>query len=85
MVSDLQTAPNPFNTSTTIEYELKQPEKVILTIYDYLGKQIEVIQENQSQGFQNVIWNAERLPDGIYYFRLKAGEQIANGKLVKAK
>ena len=77
--------PNPFSTSTTIEYELKQPEKVTLTIYDYLGKQLEVIIENQSQGLQKVSWNAERLPVGIYYFRLQAGEQVVNGKMVKAR
>ena len=77
--------PNPFSASTTIEYELKQPGKVTLTIYDYLGKQLEVIIENQPYGLQKVSWNAEKLPDGIYYFRLQAGEQVVNGKIVKAR
>ena len=77
--------PNPFTTSTTVEYELKQPEKVTLTIYDYLGKQVEVIEANQSKGNQNIIWNAESLPDGIYYFRLQAGAQTANGKMLKLR
>jgi len=75
--------PNPFSTSTTIEYELKQPEKVTLTIYDYLGKLIYQIDKNQIKGKQQLIWNADGLPDGIYYFRLQAGEQVANGKMVK--
>lgn len=77
--------PNPFSSSISIKYELKQPEVVTLTIYDNLGNQLEVITENQSQGLQKVSWNAERLPDGIYYFNLRTGDQIANGKMVKIK
>ena len=77
--------PNPFSSSTTIEYELKQPEQVTLMIYDYLGKQVYQIQESQPQGKQQLIWNAERYPDGIYYYRLEAGEQVANGKIVKVR
>jgi len=42
--------PNPFTTSTTIEYELTEPSTVQLTIYDYLGKQVEVIETKQAQG-----------------------------------
>ena len=79
----IQSYPNPFTTSTTIEYELKQPEKVTLTIYDYLGKLIYQIDKNQIKGKQQLIWNANGLPDGIYYFRLQAANQIANGKMMK--
>ena len=50
--NNLQIRPNPFSTSTTIEYELKKPSTVQLTIYDYLGKQVEVIEKNQAQGKQ---------------------------------
>jgi hypothetical protein len=77
--------PNPFTTSTTLSYELKQPEKVILTIYNQMGKQVYQTEENQSQGKQQLIWNAERYPDGIYYYRLQVGDAVANGKIVKAR
>jgi hypothetical protein len=85
MVEKLQITPNPFSTSTTIEYKLQQPEKVILTIYDYLGKQVYQTQENQPQGNQQLIWNAQGLSGGIYYYRLQVGEQVANGKMVKVR
>ena len=77
--------PNPFSTSTNIKYELQQPTAVQITIYNHLGKQIEVIQQQQLTGKQQVVWNAEGLTDGIYYFRLQAGEQTANGKMVKVR
>ena len=77
--------PNPFTSSTTIEYELKQPEKVSLSIYNHLGQLVYQTQELQPQGKQQLIWNAERFPDGIYYYRLQVGEQTANGKMVKVR
>jgi len=81
----LSNYPNPFTTSTTIEYELKQPEKITLTIYDNLGKQVYQTRDNQSPGKQQLIWNAVGYSDGIYYYRLQVGEQIANGKMVKVQ
>ncbi len=66
--------PNPFSTSTTIEYELKQPETVTLTIYDYMGKQVYQTKENQAQGTQQLIWNAEGYAEGVYYYKLQVGD-----------
>jgi len=74
--------PNPFTTSTTIEYELQHSETVRLTFYNQFGKQVDVIEERQSQGMNKVVWIPENLADGIYYFRLEAGEQTASGKVV---
>jgi len=82
---EITSTPNPFATSTTIEYELQQPEKVILMIYDYLGKQVYQTQENQQRGSQQLVWNAKGFADGIYYYRLQVGDQIANGKMVKVR
>lgn len=44
--------PNPFSSSVTIEYELQQPQRVTITIYNHLGEQIEVIEKRQPQGLQ---------------------------------
>lgn len=75
--------PNPFSSSTALSYELRQVESVMLTIYDQMGKRVYQTQENQPQGKQQLIWNAEGYGDGIYYYSLRVGEQIAIGKLVK--
>ena len=77
--------PNPFNTSTTLTYELKHPEKVTLTVYDHMGKQVYQTKENQPQGKQQLIWNAERYAEGVYYYRLQVGDAVANGKMVKVR
>ncbi len=79
--------PNPFTSSTTIQYELNQPETVTITFYNQFGKLVDMIEVKQRQGLNTVVWTPENFPDGIYYFRiatcrLKAGEQIASGKVV---
>ncbi len=79
----VNTYPNPFTTSTTIEYELIQPETVRIIFYNQFGKLVDVIEESQLQGLNKVVWTPENLPDGIYYFRLQAGEEMATGKMVK--
>ena len=75
--------PNPFNTSITIEYQLNQPSVVQLIIYDYLGNQVEVIDQNQSQGKQQIIWNAEGLPAGVYFCMVKIESETKMMKMIK--
>ena len=75
--------PNPFSTSTTIEYELSQSGTVRLTIYNQLGGQVDSIEQSQSQGLNKIIWFAKNnLSNGIYYYKLQVGEQVAIGKMV---
>jgi hypothetical protein len=77
----LSVFPNPFSTSTTIEYTLTSPQTITLSFYNQFGKMVDRIQQKQSGGKQQVVWTPE-LPGGIYYFRLEAWEQIASGKVV---
>lgn len=74
--------PNPFSTSITIEYSLNQPQTVTITFYNQFGKQVDILRQDQSQGLQEVVWTPENLVNGVYYFRLQAGEQMASGKMV---
>ena len=75
--------PNPFANSTTIEYELEQSSTVQISIYNHLGEQVEVIKKNQAEGKQQVVWDAERLPSGVYYVVLKTENDIHSTKLIK--
>jgi len=79
---NLNTHPNPFSTSTTIEFELSQPGTVRITIYNQFGAQVEVIEQRQAQGLNQAVWTPGHLPNGIYYFRLQAGEKLASGKMM---
>lgn len=78
----METYPNPFSTSTTIEYELQHPSTVQITIYNHIGKQLEVIQQKQSAGKQQVLWNAEGLPSRVYFCIIKT-DPARTGQTIK--
>ena len=80
----IKVSPNPFRKSATITYELDQPVKVTLSIYDFSGKPIISFTQIQSNGIQKFVWDADELSDGLYYYRLETKNQVAYGKLLKA-
>ena len=54
----LNNFPNPFHTSTTIEYHLKEPSMVRLTISDPAGRIIRYLDTGmKSQGDYSVVWD----------------------------
>ncbi len=83
--NDLLVFPNPFTTSTTITYKLQQPTTVQITIYNQLGEQIEIIEKKQLTGKQQVFWNANGMPSGVYFCVLKTETGIQTLKMVKLK
>jgi len=83
LTEQLSIHPNPFTTSISIEYELQQAENVQILIYNHLGEVVDVIMENQSSGKQQLIWDANGLPSGMYYYQVQIGNKRARGKMVK--
>ena len=83
VLNKISIKPNPFRSSVTIEYKIKQPERITLTIYNQMGKQVYQVQENQPQGKQQFIWNAERIPDGVYFCVLKTESGKRTMKMIK--
>ena len=83
-IDDINCYPNPFST-TTLECNLSSPQEVTLAVYDYAGKQVDLIQKSSQKGSNKVVWTPENLADGVYYFRLQTGEQVGSGKVVLMK
>jgi hypothetical protein len=78
--------PNPFDGSITFEYFLDEDALVNFSILDHLGRQVALlVNEKQHKGRQVVAWNAKNLPPGVYYCRLKTGNQIISKKIIKMK
>lgn len=68
-----QNSPNPFNPSTTIEYQLQKSSFVKLVIYDILGRvAANPVNSNQQQGSYSLLFNASMFPSGVYFYRLEA-------------
>jgi len=79
-------SPNPFNPSTVINYVLPNPTYVTISVYDRLGRQVEVlIDSNQDSGEHSVNFDAADLPSGIYFYRIKTPEKTEVKKMLFAK
>ncbi len=81
-----QNYPNPFNPSTTIEFDLALSSAVDLTVYNAVGQLVQTLIDNQlSAGSYRVSFDAQRLPSGVYTYRLTtdAGTQVRKMLLVK--
>jgi hypothetical protein len=81
-----QNYPNPFNPTTTIRFDLPKSSFVTLKIFDILGREIiTLVNEKRPTGEYAVEWNENGFPNGIYLYRLKAGDYIETRKLVLQK
>ncbi len=79
----LHAFPNPFRYSTTFTYRVPVTDRVKLTVYDLLGRQMAVlVDEEQRTGSHTAILDASAWPDGVYMYRLEAGNQFTTGSLV---
>ncbi len=78
--------PNPFNPTTTIEYQLATRSRVTLKVYNLLGQEVAVLVDDiEDAGYKSITFNAVGLPSGIYLYRLTAGEFVATKKFVLLK
>jgi hypothetical protein len=78
--------PNPFNPKTNISFELYEPGKVSLQVYDALGKMVvRLIEKRMSPGAYNIEFDASELTSGIYYYRLQSRNQVEIGKMLLTK
>ena len=69
-----QNYPNPFNPSTSIRFDLAEATFVKLAVYDMLGREINVlVNQNLTAGTHNISFNAAYLSSGIYFYKLEAG------------
>ncbi|MGH2575731.1 MAG: T9SS type A sorting domain-containing protein, partial [Ignavibacteria bacterium] len=64
--------PNPFNSSTDIKFDIPLKSNVKMVIYDLLGKELNVIDDNLDAGTYNIKWIADDFASGIYFVRLSA-------------
>ena len=76
--------PNPFTTSTTIEYELKEISNIQFTIYNVIGEVVYNAEDHiMPQGIHTVTWSPSHLPEGLYYAVLRSEEGVSVVKMVK--
>lgn len=86
-----QNAPNPFNPTTAISFDIPRKADVQLEVYDLLGRKVnELINEELGAGSYRIIWNGvdeagREVPSGVYFYRIKAGDNTAKRRMLLIK
>ncbi len=74
--------PNPFSSVTTIEVSVEQPERVTVTVFDLLGREIAMLNDSRVEmGIHRFVWNGKKkdgieAPNGIYICLVKTKNAV---------
>jgi len=85
----LNVYPSPFNTSTTIEYELFKETNVEIRISDLFSQEIWAINKGiQKPGKYSFVWNGDNklgkpISTGIYYCTIQTGSSSQSIQIIK--
>jgi len=87
----LQNSPNPFNSATAIAFDLPRPSWVRLDIMNILGENVAtLVRATMMRGHHETTWegtddNGRSMPSGVYFYRLRAGDQVQTKKMLLLK
>ena len=80
--------PNPFNSITTILYQLPHYCYVEFVIFDINGRKIKILEsDGKYAGNYKTSWNGRdeygnNVGNGVYIYQFKAGNYINHGKIL---
>jgi tetratricopeptide (TPR) repeat protein len=78
--------PNPFNPTTTISYSLPTDGKVVVKVFDVLGRELTtLVNETASAGKHSVVWNGNNSASGIYFYSITFKNQTLYKKMLLVK
>lgn len=78
--------PNPFNPSTTIEFEIPKRNKVTIKVYDILGKEVAVLVDKVVEaGVYRTFWDASDFSSGVYLYKLESSGFTQTKKMLIVK
>jgi hypothetical protein len=87
----LHNYPNPFNPSSTIQYDLPYSSYVSLAVYDIVGRLVAILEDKFLEpGQHQVQWDGhdqygKALPSGIYIARLATAEYSTSIRMILMK
>ena len=80
-------APNPFRGETQLRFELAVAAEASLEVFDVMGRRVAVPLKPKwlAAGPHSLAFRPDRLPDGIYFARLRAGSFERTVKMVRMR
>jgi uncharacterized delta-60 repeat protein len=81
-----QNFPNPFNPSTVIGWEVASYSRVLVKVYDIVGREVAtLVDKMQNPGKYEVMFDATGLPSGVYIYRLETDGFVTAKKMTLTK
>jgi hypothetical protein len=81
-----QNYPNPFNPSTRINFGLKNPGNVEISVYNILGNKVATLVNGyKPAGRHSVVFNASSLSSGTYFYKIITNEFTLTKKMLMLK
>jgi hypothetical protein len=78
--------PNPFNPTTTVRYALDEAQTVSVSVWDLAGQQVRSLWDGpQSEGEYQAVFDAEGLPSGVYFVRLRTRQGVQSHQMLLTK
>ncbi len=78
-----QNFPNPFNSSTVINFTIPRVDHVTIKIFNLAGEELTTIQNGVlSAGRHQIRWQPLDLTSGTYFYRLQTSDLVDTKKLV---
>jgi hypothetical protein len=86
-----QNHPNPFNPTTAISFSLPVAGQVDLKVFDVNGSEVvSLLTGSRAAGTHQVVWNGrdgagQAVSSGLYFYRLEAGGETLNNRMLLLK
>ena len=81
-----QSYPNPFNPRATIPYDVKAPVRVVIGVYDMLGREVaRLVDREHSPGRYEAVLDASGLPSGVYFYAARMGSFYDAKRMILVK
>ncbi len=81
-----QNAPNPFNPSTAITFELAREGRTSLALYDLRGREVAVLVDAVlPAGVHVATFRPRNLASGVYLYRLRTPDTVLTRRLMLTK
>ena len=78
--------PNPFNPSTVVQYDIPKTSKVVIQVYDVLGREVTtLVNAKQAAGSYKVNLNMSKYASGVYFVRMNAGSYVKTQQMMLLK
>ena len=84
IITEVNNYPNPFTTSTQINFQISKSGNISLSIFDIYGKEVKKIKNNEfmTPGNYTVQLDASDMSSGIYFYQINTGTHQLSKKMM---